>query len=184
MVRKMVDVLSSGSLVLDAGCGIGNITGKYCNIHSIIGIDDQFSAVQYCSRLYRGQYMQADLYNLPFADNTFDLILLLDVIEHLTQPILTLTELARILKPGSKILICTINYANPLWFVLENTWHRLFGGNCKTYSKDVHPTQYTTGLLRRHCHGLFEEIRLQKRIMNMELFYIAKKQKIYQQVIK
>lgn len=175
MVRKMFDLLPPHSLVLDAGCGIGHITGKYCDTYSIVGIDEQLLAVRYCHQNYQGRYLQANLYNLPFGDNVFDLILLLDTIEHLTQPIRALKELARVLKPKAMILICTINYANPFWFVLENTWHRVFGGNCKPYSKDVHPTKYTIELLRQHCKGLFEEVCLQRRVMNMELFYFGKK---------
>lgn len=177
MVESMFSSLPKGSIVLDAGCGIGNITGKYCNVYSITGIDEQQSAIQYCQRSYSGKYILGGLCNLPFDDNTFDLILFLDTIEHLSKPILALKELARVLKPGSKILICTINYASPLWFILENTWHRFFGGSCKPYSKDVHPTRYTSKLLRGHCNDLFEEVSIQKRIMNMELFYIGKKKK-------
>jgi ubiquinone/menaquinone biosynthesis C-methylase UbiE len=178
MVREMFEVLPPGSLVLDAGCGVGNITGKYCDKYVIVGIDEQLPAIQYCHRLQRGTYIQASLYNLPFADNSFDLILFLDTIEHLTQPILALKELARVLKPEAMILICTMNYANPLWFILEHMWHRFFGGRCKPYLKDVHPTQYTIKLLRQHCNGLFESICLHKRVMNMELFCIAKKRNI------
>lgn len=175
MVRKMFDVLPFGSLALDAGCGIGNVTGKYCDRYSIVGIDEQLSAVQYCRNSCGGQYMQAALYSLPFQDNKFDLILFLDTIEHLTDPILTLKELARVLKPGARILICTINYASPLWLILENTWHRLFGGRCKPYSRQVHPTRYTPSLLRQHCKEFFKEVILQKRIMGMELFYVGRK---------
>ena len=178
MVRRMMDLVPPGSFVLDAGCGIGNISGRYGARVSVIGMDEQFSAIRYCHQFYCGKYIQANLYDIPFADHTFDLVLFLDVIEHLTQPVLVLKELARVLKPGATILICTINYANPLWFILENTWHRFLGSSCKPYSKEVHPTRYNTRILRNHCEGLFEEIRLQKRVMKMELFYVGKNKKL------
>ncbi|MFH1656071.1 MAG: class I SAM-dependent methyltransferase [Candidatus Omnitrophota bacterium] len=175
MVHKMFDSLPFGSLVLDAGCGIGNITGRYSSAYSVVGIDEELSAIQYCHQ-YRGRkYMQASLYNIPFSDNTFNLIVFLDAIEHLDRPILALKELARVLNREGKILICTMNYASPLWYILENSWHRFFGGSCKPYSKDVHPTQYTAEILRQHCKGIFDEIDLQKRVMKMELFYVGKK---------
>lgn len=175
MVGKVFEGIPQGSLILDAGCGVGNITSKYCDRYSIVGIDEQLSAIKYCHQFCHGTYIQGSLYHIPFADNTFDRILFLDAIEHFSQPRDALKELARVLKIGGSILICTMNYASPLWFVLENTWHRFFGGSCKPYSKDVHPTQYTPSLLREHCKGLFEEVYLQKRIMNMELFYLCKK---------
>ncbi|MCX5679922.1 MAG: class I SAM-dependent methyltransferase, partial [Candidatus Omnitrophica bacterium] len=133
-VREIFERLPRGSSVLDAGCGIGNVTDRYCSEYKVAGIDEQPSAIQYCRRFCGGDYKESSLYDIPFADNTFDVVFFLDAIEHLTQPERALGELARVLKVGGSILVCTINYANPLWFILENTWHRFFGGGCKTYS--------------------------------------------------
>lgn len=175
MVRQAFDSLPLGSSVLDAGCGIGNITGSYCGRYNVVGIDEQPSSIEYCRRTYSGRYMQASLYSVPFPDNTFDAVLFLDAIEHLDRPVFALKELARVLKPGAAILICTMNYKNPLWIILAHTWHRFFGGTCKPYSKDVHPARYTAEILKNHCKGLFQEIRFETRVMNMELFYVGKK---------
>lgn len=174
-VFKLLHSYEPGVKVLDAGCGIGQITGKYCKQYNITGIDEQSSAIEYCRRNYSGKYIKADLYDIPLEDNLFDVILFLDSIEHFTKPVLALKELHRVLKPGGKILICTINYSNPLWLILENTWHRFFAGNCKSYQKDVHPTRYTAKLLRKHCQGLFNEVYFEKRILKMELFYLGQK---------
>ncbi|MGO9139314.1 MAG: class I SAM-dependent methyltransferase [Syntrophales bacterium] len=175
VVRDILNGQSRGSLVLDAACGIGNVTSGYCDNFSIVGIDEQLSALQYCRDQHSGKYVQGDLYFLPFTNSCFDLILFLDSIEHLTNPTLSLRELARVLKTGGRIIICTINYGNLLWNILENTWHRFCGGNCKTFSKDVHPTRYNTRLLRSHCNQFFREVSFEKRILKMELFYIGEK---------
>lgn len=175
MVREALGSIPTGSRILDAGCGIGNVTKNYYNHFAIFGVDEQQSAINYCQQFCKGTYVKGDLYKIPFDDNFFDAILFLDAIEHLTQPVLALQELARVLKPGGIILICTMNYSSPLWFILEHTWHRFFAGPCKPYMKEVHPTHYTEELLRHHCDGLFEEVYLIKRIMNMELFYFGKK---------
>jgi len=164
------------SLILDAACGIGNITGAYTRDYSIFGIDEQYAAIQFCKQYFSGFYSVGSLYQIPIADNSLDIILFLDAIEHFTKPMRALKELARILKPGGKILICTINYANPLWFILENTWHRFIAADaCKTYAKDVHPTRYTKAILQDHCAPYFNEIRFEKHVFNMELFYIGGK---------
>jgi ubiquinone/menaquinone biosynthesis C-methylase UbiE len=175
MVSRMFKLLKPRALVLDAGCGIGNVTAKYCKDHFIVGIDEQPSSIEYCSKNCKGKYIQSSLYNIPFGDNVFDLILFLDVIEHLADPHIALRELARVLKPEGRILVCTMNYSSPFWLILEHTWHRFFGGRCKPYSRDVHPTPYTEKILRQHCNAFFKEIRLEKRIMGMELFYTGKK---------
>jgi ubiquinone/menaquinone biosynthesis C-methylase UbiE len=174
--KQLILELPHGSIILDAACGIGNVTGIYCDDYHIVGVDEQQSAIDYCKSHYKGKYIKADLYNnLPFPDNHFDLILFHDSIEHLEKPRKALKELVRVLKKDKKIIISTINYNNPLWPVLENTWHRLMGGNCRTFSKEVHPTRYTADLLENHCGGIFKELELQKRVFGMELFYIGKK---------
>lgn len=175
MVSQMFLHLAPGALVLDAGCGIGNITAKYCSLYSIVGIDEQSSSIKYCQKHCEGKYLQASLYKIPFRDNVFDLVLFLDAIEHIRDPFEVLEELVRVLKPKAKILICTMNYASPLWTILQNSWHRFFGGSCKPYSKEVHPTPYTEKTLRLHCNKFFQEVCLEKLLMGMELFYIGMK---------
>lgn len=174
-VRAIFSNIAAGARVLDAGCGVGHITGPYADRYSVFGIDEQESAIRYCRQHWKGTYAQASLYNIPFEDDFFDLIVFLDAIEHLDRPTAALRELARVLKPGVSILICTMNYANPLWFILEHTWHRFAGGSCKPYSTDVHPTHYTSKLLREHCAGLFEETYLCECVIWMELFYLGNK---------
>ena len=175
LVDQAVSQCLSGFYILDAGCGLGNISGRYDKDYSIFGVDKEKSAIKYCRENYQGKYIKANLENLPFPQNKFNLILFLDTIEHLKNPERVLKELARVLKQKGKILICTINYANPLWFILENTWHRFFGGNCKTYSHDVHPTRYTEKLLLKQSNKYFKQIYSKNRVLAMELFYLGQK---------
>lgn len=48
----------------------------------------------------------ADGARLPFVDNTFDWITIIEVVEHLVQPQQTLQELQRVLKPDGRLVIC------------------------------------------------------------------------------
>lgn len=50
-------------------------------------------------------FQQADIYNLPFADNTFDFIYARLVFMHLSDPEQALENLKRVLKPGGHLLI-------------------------------------------------------------------------------
>lgn len=70
------------------------------------------------SNLKNAYFKLASLINLPYQDNMFSKILLLDVIEHITNFEDCLSELRRVLKPGGKLIIITPNYRS-LWPVIE-----------------------------------------------------------------
>lgn len=55
-------------------------------------------------------YVRADCTRLPFAEASFDRVLMLDVVEHLTQPQLNaaLREARRVLRPGGRLVIHTL----------------------------------------------------------------------------
>lgn len=77
---------------LNLGCGT-DIRSGWVNLDSTSGIP----GVDVVHDL--------DVLPLPFADHTFDGILAQDVLEHLTDPVATLRELHRIMKPGGRLQI-------------------------------------------------------------------------------
>ena len=86
MVGKMFDSLTPGSLILDAGCGIGNITGKYCHKYSIIGIDEQASAIHYCQEHYSGKYIKTNFF-ANFAKSELSPARILSSLVHCRKPL-------------------------------------------------------------------------------------------------
>lgn len=102
-----------GKTVLDAGCGPGGKTlffaGKGCS--KIIGADIDESHIAHANKFLQKQnapnveYIVADLSQIPFPNDSFDIIFLNDVFEHIERPILSkvLAECKRVLKPGGKI---------------------------------------------------------------------------------
>jgi SAM-dependent methyltransferase len=60
---------------------------------------------------------QESIYETRHADNTFDLVFLLEVLEHLDYPGDALTELRRILKPGGYLILGVPR--EPLWCTLN-----------------------------------------------------------------
>ncbi|MDQ3838604.1 MAG: class I SAM-dependent methyltransferase [Thermoproteota archaeon] len=112
--------ISSGKF-LDVGCGRGELVLHLARLgRSAIGIDYSKSAIEICQdtlikekapvrRL--GQFKLANVTNLPFKDETFDAVFMLDVIEHLTKQDTekALSELKRVLKKGGRIIVHTNN---------------------------------------------------------------------------
>lgn len=172
-IDKWIFKLSGGSRILDAGCGDGFVSKFYFDNYEVYGIDIEKEAIDYCTKTYpKGRYLLGDIYNLGFEDNFFDAIIFSQVIEHLYEPEKVLKELYRILKPGGIILITTPNYNSKLWIFIEHTYFRFFGGNCKPYKNDVHPSKYKYKILKQHLEKHFKEVNVGK--INLGTVLIAK----------
>lgn len=57
-------------------------------------------------------FMSGDIFKLPFADNSVDIIISSEVVEHLPDPMPAIREIARVLKPGGYAMVTTPNPAN------------------------------------------------------------------------
>ncbi|MCK0095352.1 class I SAM-dependent methyltransferase [Yoonia sp. F2084L] len=93
--------VSKGDYVLDAGAG----EQPYADLfdHAVYESAD-FTKVE--SKTYAPQTYVCDLAQIPVDDGRFDHVVLNQVLEHVPDPIVILTELRRVLKPGGRI-ICT-----------------------------------------------------------------------------
>ncbi|KKP89279.1 MAG: Two-component response regulator [Parcubacteria group bacterium GW2011_GWA2_36_10] len=104
-----------GKTALDVGCREGHqskwLEHKGYQVTSI----DQEKVYEQCQIVDIND-------GLPFVDNSFDLIWCSEVIEHLINPVKTIEEFERVLKPGGKMILTTPNS----YFILMNILH-LFG---------------------------------------------------------
>jgi SAM-dependent methyltransferase len=91
-------------VVLDVGAGDGLITSRLRGI--VVGIDPDKVAVQH-AREHDVDVRLGSAYDLPFEEETFDVIFMGDVIEHLENPEEAIREIHRVLKMGGKLYITT-----------------------------------------------------------------------------
>jgi SAM-dependent methyltransferase len=101
-----------GSMVLEAGCGVGaqtlllarNSPGtKFVSVD--ISSDSLNRARQHVTDegLPNVSFCQADIGNLPFPDETFDHVFVCFTLEHVPDPLLALGNLRSVLKPGGTV---------------------------------------------------------------------------------
>lgn len=99
----------SGIRLLDVGCSDGLTVEFYNSIGiSAEGVDPSREAVEIGNS--RGLTLHAGyLEDVAFPDNSFDVLTMYEVIEHLPDPVAMLTECRRILKPGGVLVVGTGN---------------------------------------------------------------------------
>ncbi len=95
---------------LDFGCGAGGKAAWVSSrVNSYIGVDISETAV---ARVRESGFDAVRVDDtLPFDDQSFDVALAFDVLEHLFQPQLALAEMIRVLKPGGTVLCSVPNAA-------------------------------------------------------------------------
>ncbi len=97
-LEEQSEQLSRESLLLDAGAG--ECPYKYI-----------FKGVNYQSTDMPGGFyehphdFECELHNIPKDDNVYDAVVLTQVLEHVPDPEITLTEVCRVLKPNGKLLL-------------------------------------------------------------------------------
>jgi len=99
-----------GKLVLDLGCGVGFFSNLYSELGAIvIAVDHADSMVSTTKKRHGEKFhiVQSEAKSLPFKNNLFDVVLALDILEHLYELEIALEEIQRVTKPQSFILITT-----------------------------------------------------------------------------
>ncbi len=137
--RKLVlDVLSRISKnkkmkLLDLGCGTGKNLEAFSRYTQVSGIDNSPQAVFYCKKRGFSRVLLAHADALPFKYNSFDIVTMLDVLEHIDEES-ALAEIKRVLKPNGTLLITV-----PAYQFLWSQWDEVLG----------HKRRYTTKSLKR-----------------------------------
>jgi 2-polyprenyl-3-methyl-5-hydroxy-6-metoxy-1,4-benzoquinol methylase len=116
--------------VLDIACGSGygsDLLAKQAE--AVCGVDISAEAINYAKSMYRSEgltFSVGSAEKLPFGDNTFDVVVSFETIEHLEADFVSvfLSELVRVLKPGGKLFLSSPdNRGLSLGFTSSNPFH-------------------------------------------------------------
>lgn len=136
--------LGGGDAVLDVGCSNGaHLTRAAARCRSIVGFDYDPAQLAIAARAIRehglrnAQVFAWDVTGaFPFRERSFDVVLFLDVIEHLVERVRVLREIHRVLKEDGRLLVSGPNR--------ETRWReRLRGAGLFAYSDADHKIEYT-----------------------------------------
>ena len=82
---------------------------------------------------------------LPLPDNSFDCLILSEVIEHLEAPQVSIREATRVLRPGGRLLLTTPNYRS-FWPIME--WAVDHGNMAPKMAGEQHISKFNPASLR------------------------------------
>ena len=105
-------LIGENALVLDVGCGIGYLSRLFS---SYIGLDLDIGGLKIAKKLFPTQdYVCASATHLPFGDNSFDVCMGYDCIEHIDNTGCLLSEMARV---SNKVLVGCVDF---------QSWYQIF----------------------------------------------------------
>jgi SAM-dependent methyltransferase len=92
--------------VLDVGCGTGIMLRELAErFDAAAGIDYSGLALEFCRQRGLRRLARGDATRLPYASEALDLVLALDVVEHLDDDAGCVAEMARVCRPGGHVLV-------------------------------------------------------------------------------
>ena len=124
VVDFLLPHVKPGLSVLDAGCGPGTITQGLAEIAApgkVIGCDLEPGMVARAAELAEGKgldnlsFQVGNILDLPFEDNTFDVVMSCAVTEHLNEPVKAMSELGRVAKQGGIVGITRTDWSASLF---------------------------------------------------------------------
>jgi ArsR family transcriptional regulator len=126
-------LVPSGLAVLDIGTGTGALLPLLAGTGASVTAVDTSEAMlerarQLCEReqLAGVQFRSADVQALPFADGTFDAAYCSMVLHHVASPGQAVSEMARVVRPGGKVVVAAFTRHNLQW-MREELAHQWLG---------------------------------------------------------
>lgn len=153
--RKLCEYVKPG-LILDVGCGKAQTDVALAKVVTqafMVGSDFSYSALKVAKQRCKQKgvsinLVRCDVCYLPFRNDVFDVIFSEEVLEHVHEVEVMLTEVRRVLKAGASFIISVPNGISPFYAI----WRRLltFKGKWIYGSEHAYTSWNVRQLLRNH----------------------------------
>jgi 2-polyprenyl-3-methyl-5-hydroxy-6-metoxy-1,4-benzoquinol methylase len=168
---NILENLTTDKKILDVGCGLGIFLAvaksKDWNVY---GLESSENARYFADKNFNIKYQ---LSFEEFSDNTFDVVRISHVLEHIPEPKEFLQHLYRVLKP-SGILVIIVPNREPFCAMLVNRWRSLFNKKPKLAGA-IYPDMHVLGFSVKSLGNLVNFIDFTE----IETFTVSMGNKIY-----
>jgi len=114
----------AGARLLDVGAAYGLAVGAARSLGwRAVGAEISAAAANRSAKHAAGRVIVADAHHIPFPAETFDAVTMWDVLEHLSDPHRTISEAARVLRPGGRLVLSTGDVGSALARLSHRWWH-------------------------------------------------------------
>src|SRR5215208_4948202 len=111
--RRFLVSRVEGKRVLDVACGTGAVTEELVRRgHEVVGLDQNEGMLAVARRrVPAARFVAGEAERLPFADAEFDALTFTYLLRYVDDPLATLRELARVVRPGGRL--ASLEFAVP-----------------------------------------------------------------------
>ena len=96
--------------ILDAGCGSGRNMLELARRGTVSGVEVSDTSAELARERHAGEVISGSVVQMPFASESFDLAVCLDVLEHLEDDLAAMQELRRVVAPDGSLLVTVPAY--------------------------------------------------------------------------
>ncbi len=132
-IEAILNKLKPNSSILDIGSGTGHLTNEMKKKgHTVCGMEPSEEMLNYARKNFPDiEFTKGVSVKLPYADNSFDFVIAIEVLRYLSQQDVfnTYKEIHRVLKKDGKLLVTHVNkYATDFYFFfyhLKGIWEKM-----------------------------------------------------------
>lgn len=167
--EEVSKVIEPANNVLDVGCADGvfsNVIFKKTKAKKYIGIDVVKSSVDWAKKHWKKNkamtFKVGDAHQLKYKANTFDAVFIMEVLEHVEDPVKVLKEVKRILKKkgyGVFLVPSDSDLFNFVWWIWLHFYPRGW------VWRDTHIQTYRNNYLPKICKKAGFEVEVDKKFI-------------------
>ena len=135
--------LRPGMRVIDVGCGPGSITRGLADRVApgeVVGVDASAEVLDVArheaSTATNLRYQQSSVYQLPFADASFDVAFAHQVLQHLADPAAAIREMLRVLVPAGLVAVRDVDWGSIAYWPVDPWIDRFIDVHARTWTRN------------------------------------------------